>query len=566
MSPEADLSSNGVSPSRRLAPAPACAETVLSSRGGAGHIGPAPGPPGGASTSAGSGSRRAQAHQVARPAGAATVDPNGVFVLSRRVIARSAAVLLVLGGVLNLGAAFQPVAGDVVLLEAAIGVATAIVGLVVWGLPWERWPVRATAWLAPVAFCAVALSNAAGGKDPWSYAPFFLVVFAWIGICQPRGTSVWLLPLFVAAYVIPLYVLGQANAVALTSTIYVATAGLLIGESVAWVSARWRGTVALLQRRAAEERFRALVQHSSDLIMVVRPDGTLEYCSPAVEGMLGMSPDDLFGTELVSLVDDRDAAAVQPFLSRCMEQAGVTLSSQWRLRRRDGVVRQTETLAVNLIDQPNVGGLLLTCRDVTERRLLEERLSHEVFHDARTGLGNLALLTDRLESVLDRPEQRAGSALLFIDLDDFKAVNDRWGHRVGDQLLMIAARRLRDCVRACDTVARVGGDEFAVLLEELAGEQEAMEIAARAAATVGAPVDLDGRSVTVGASVGVVMCAGRATSGELLSRADAAMYAAKRAGKHRAVVFTGEAGEGQGPGHFTTISPCMFASRSLLPH
>ena len=131
------------------------------------------------------------------------------------LVGRSAALLFAICGIVNLVAALQPVPGVNDVFEMTIGVGAILAGMVAWYLPWNRWPARASLWLAPFAFCGIALSNASGGQDPWSYAAFFLVTFAWLGICHPRGTSLWMLPLFVAAYLLPLPYLGQATSVAL---------------------------------------------------------------------------------------------------------------------------------------------------------------------------------------------------------------------------------------------------------------------------------------------------------------------------------------------------------------
>ena len=270
-----------------------------------------------------------------------------VFGLSHRFVGRSGALLFAICGVVNLIAALQPVPGVNDFFEMTIGVGVIVAGMIAWYLPWDRWPARATLWLAPFAFCGIALSNASGGQDPWSYAAFFLVTFAWLGICHPRGTSLWMLPLFVVAYLLPLPSLHQTTSVAVVSTVYVGVACLLIGESVAWVSTRWRTAQAALQERAAEERFRALVQNSSDLITVVRPDATIEYCSPSVEGILGYSGNELVGTSFGALVHQDDAAQVARFLADCGNATGVTAARHWRLRRRDHSYRQIETVGAN---------------------------------------------------------------------------------------------------------------------------------------------------------------------------------------------------------------------------
>jgi len=175
-----------------------------------------------------------------------------------------------------------------------------------------------------------------------------------------------------------------------------------------------------------------------------------------------------------------------------------------------------------------------------ENGRLYGELRHRALHDPLTGLANRSLFHDRVEHALARLVRRQGGivAVLFIDLDDFKAVNDTFGHAVGDRLLAIVAERLRAVVRPADTVARLGGDEFAFVLEEFASGDEALAIAERAIGAIAAPFDLAGRSVTVSISIGVAL---RSVDGAnvagLVEEADAAMYEAKRTGKGRAVRF-----------------------------
>ena len=152
----------------------------------------------------------------------------------------------------------------------------------------------------------------------------------------------------------------------------------------------------------------------------------------------------------------------------------------YRVRGADGSWRDVETLATNLVDDPAVGGIVINTRDVTERKALERRLLHQASHDTLTGLPNRTLLRDRVEQALAR-RRRSGAplAVIFLDLDDFKNVNDSLGHAAGDAVLQEVARRLDTCIRGCDTATRLGGDEFAVLVDELSDESQAMAVAER---------------------------------------------------------------------------------------
>ena len=444
-----------------------------------------------------------------------------------------------ISGVVNLVSMAQPVAGEHVLGELLTGLAVTSTGLVLWLLPWNRWPLRASLGAVPVAFLFTALSNWAGGEDPWSYAVFFLVAFAWVGICHRRGTSAMMLPLFAAAYLVPLLVWHQDSSVALASTIYVGLACLLIGESVAWVSARWRSAQADLKQHEAEERLHALVQNASDVIAIVSPDAAIQYCSPSVERVLGFSAGELAGRPFTTLVHDDDMARVERFLSECSSRAGSTVVGEWRLVHRDRTSRHVETLGANLMDHPQVRGLVLTARDISERKALEQQLAHQALHDALTNLANQPLFKERLTHGLTRCKRRKSSlAVLFVDLDNFKTVNDSRGHNIGDEVLAQVAERLGDCVREADTVARLGGDEFAVLLEDVRGPADAADAGARIMASLAVPLVVRGVETITGASIGIALRGSAAdTADSLMRNADVAMYAAKRNGKGRFEFF-----------------------------
>jgi diguanylate cyclase (GGDEF)-like protein len=208
---------------------------------------------------------------------------------------------------------------------------------------------------------------------------------------------------------------------------------------------------------------------------------------------------------------------------------------------RDGVGgwRVAQIMGTNLLGDPAVQGLVVAVRDTTERKLLEEQLKRQAFFDALTGLPNRGLFCDRLEQALVRSGRRKDAVgLLCLGLDNFKRINDNFGHEIGDKLLIEAAGRLRGCVRAQDTVARLGSDEFVVVLERLTGERDALPVAKAIGEQFKRPFQLDGHDVAVTVSVGIAFSD---TSQEnvlcLLRNADLAMHRAKRDGKARHVVF-----------------------------
>ena len=296
--------------------------------------------------------------------------------------------------------------------------------------------------------------------------------------------------------------------------------------------------------QAGEARFRALVQHSSDVIVVVDGAGAVRYVSPSVERLLALAPDAVLGRPIVEFLDPDDRAAATARLGAARATPGAA-PLRLRVRRPDGACRTVECAYTDLSADPAVGGVVITARDVTERAELEARLAHQAFHDPGTGLGNRLLLRDRVEHALARRSRGGGTvAVLVLDLADFRSVNDTRGHAAGDRLLAAVADRLRASTRAADTLARVGGDEFAVLLDA-AGDAAAVEAAAQTAGArlleaLARPLDVDGGAVIVEGSVGVA-CAGPDDDADaLLRNADVALARAKQQGKGALRLFRPE--------------------------
>jgi diguanylate cyclase (GGDEF)-like protein/PAS domain S-box-containing protein len=297
-------------------------------------------------------------------------------------------------------------------------------------------------------------------------------------------------------------------------------------------------------RRRAAERFRALVEQSSEILVVLNAEGDVtDVTAAALNRTLGREPGQVVGRPILELIDapdrDRAAAALQRLRT---EPDGQRPSFEVAVRHRDGSTVHLEAVGDNLLATPAVGGLVLTLRDVTERRTMEDELRHQAFHDALTGLPNRALFDDRLAQALRRRRRADGGvAVVLVDLDDFKAVNDSLGHAAGDELLIECARRFDMMVRGSDTAARLGGDEFAVLLEDNDAETAALEIAARLRDVLGAPVTLEGRTVHVEASIGIAVVSSTAvTPADVVRNADIAMYKAKENGGADLVVFRPE--------------------------
>ncbi|WP_165906314.1 EAL domain-containing protein [Streptomyces sp. Z26] len=304
--------------------------------------------------------------------------------------------------------------------------------------------------------------------------------------------------------------------------------------------------IALTQELAHKENhFRSLVQGSSDVIMIAAPSGALRYVSPAAAGVYGRDSDSLIGSELAALIHPEDLARVLHEVRRFLAAppgAGSSTRIECRFRHGAGHWLNVES-TVNRYH----GGLIFNCRDVTERVRLQAQLQHNASHDAMTDLPNRALFTDRVRKALSgRRGGDSEAAVLFIDLDGFKAVNDTVGHQAGDELLIQAAQRLRESVRAGDTAARLGGDEFAALIlgdpgphpaDEAAREHRIREIADRLRLRLSEPYRVAGAEMRVAASIGIAFAEPGISPADLLRNADLAMYRAKQAGKARVELY-----------------------------
>ncbi len=296
-----------------------------------------------------------------------------------------------------------------------------------------------------------------------------------------------------------------------------------------------------LHRRQSEARFRSLVAHSSDLITVLDADGIVTYQSPSIERLLGYSVDEVEGQRFDRLLVESD----RPLLGQLIATDGSGLSEahtiECSVSHRDGTTLLFEIQHTDLLQEEHVRGIVLNSRDVSERKAFEEQLAHQAFHDPVTKLANRALFSDRVEHALMRAQRGVPEiAVMFIDLDDFKTINDSLGHAAGDEVLQEVGRRLKIAVRPTDTVARFGGDEFAVLLDGVTGSADAADAAARILRALDLPVEIDGKNVFPRASVGICLVGEdleTPEASELLRNADVAMYMAKRDSKGSYRVF-----------------------------
>ena len=294
--------------------------------------------------------------------------------------------------------------------------------------------------------------------------------------------------------------------------------------------------VRAIERRS-EERIRALVEHSSDVVSVLTADLRVRWQATSVRRLLGIELGSLIGEPIASLAHPEDRALFEGFLSASVE--GSTPSTlPARFRHADGRWCHVETVAENRFGDPAVEGLVLNMRDISERKAFEDELRRAAFHDALTGLANRALFEDRLRHALaSRLRNSRPLAVLFLDLDDFKTINDSLGHRAGDALLTGVAARIDSLVRPTDTAARLGGNEFAVLLDCVENKAEAQDIAMRILEALSDQFVIENRALTVTASVGIALANNSVDADGLLRNADMAMYAAKAGGKNSVHAF-----------------------------
>jgi diguanylate cyclase (GGDEF)-like protein/PAS domain S-box-containing protein len=294
--------------------------------------------------------------------------------------------------------------------------------------------------------------------------------------------------------------------------------------------------------RDSEDRFRSLVQHSTDTTLVLGTDRRISYASPAANALLGLEPEAVIGCDVTDFMHPDDAERVTMQLGSLVRANLVADGIELRLANVDGTWRTVEAVLTDLRDRPSVGGFVANLRDITERKEAEDLLAHRAVHDPLTGLANRTLILDRAEQMLVRCRRaQEPVAALFIDLDNFKEVNDTLGHEAGDKLLRAIAARFSATVRASDTVGRLGGDEFVVLAEGMSLAAGPELLAERFRDVLREPFLLDELNGTLSITASIGIAEGdRETGEDLLRDADIALYRAKAMGKDCAALFAPE--------------------------
>jgi diguanylate cyclase (GGDEF)-like protein/PAS domain S-box-containing protein len=297
--------------------------------------------------------------------------------------------------------------------------------------------------------------------------------------------------------------------------------------------------IMLDARARSEARFRSLARYDSDFVAVANPDGRITYANQRVAAAFSIDVEHGPPVSFIHLVHPQDRRHVLRLMEDWRQAPqGLDSSAEFRLVTNSGDVRHVEAHVQNLIGDYAVQGLIITCIDITERKSAEDRLTRAALHDSLTGLPNRTLVMARLEHVLERGQRdNTMNAVLFLDLDSFKLINDTAGHSAGDSLLIQVSERLSASLRPGDTLGRLGGDEFVVVCENLDSPEDALVIAERLVDARNRPYVVNGQEVYIGGSIGIAIARPEDTASNLLRDADVAMYRAKADGRGSVCVF-----------------------------
>jgi len=321
----------------------------------------------------------------------------------------------------------------------------------------------------------------------------------------------------------------------------IVTTTLLLGMLDARIALQAEKQVRLMTRelRDSEERFRTMTERMRDIFTILSPDGRALYVSPAVRDVLDYEPEKMMGKSLFDLLHPQDLDAVQYQFGQVVKGEEMVRPIEFRMRHNDGSWRMLEAFARNELANSAVAGIIVHSRDITEHKQSQQLIWNLAHHDALTGLPNRSLLQDRLSQAIHQAHREGHKlAVLFLDLDHFKHINDSLGHHVGDVLLQTAAQRIGQCLREGDTVARLGGDEFVVLLPVFQTDSDVMLVADKVLEALNQPFDIDSHQLHIGVSIGISQYPRDAQEpGQLMRMADAAMYHAKANGRNNAQFF-----------------------------
>ena len=471
---------------------------------------------------------------VIAPTAASTNEPDLLrYVLAQGYIALNCVVLLACG-VLLMHSSSAPIPRRSVML-LTLGFASMSLADIVWAMSkvggsYLPGGVSDAIYLSCYVWLAAAAREHLRGATPARRMPSAFSS----ALVQGMPYIAMMVSFFVLVYVERSSVSTPVNM--MTVIIFMVTALVMLRQGVLL-----RDDALLRERRAAglvEARYASLIKNASDVIMIADHGGQLRFASPAAQRTFAIHPDELVGRNLLDLWAEGERDRVGAFLTEVAATSGRTIGPVEAVVESGDRRSTLECVGSNLTDDPAIAGLALNFRDVSERKALEEQLRKLAFHDPLTLLANRSLFWNRVEHALaiaQRTQLRV--AVMFLDLDNFKNVNDSLGHDTGDRLLQAAAQRLVKSTRPSDTVARLGGDEFAILLEGIGSDTDAERIALPIGDAFNQPLLVDGRETEASASIGVACSRPGDDAEQLLRNADIAMYNAKAAGKARLVVF-----------------------------
>jgi len=466
-----------------------------------------------------------------------------------------------------LGQGYNRLGINLLLMPSAI-----IAVAVVWRFPWHRYDRDAflVTTIAALVLLPLLVGWSGGWQSPFTPYYFFIIVFAAlyyrrrVALLVTLAATLDLAAPLLFGFAPPGGGRGLAWFIVITGTTALAIVIVarlmadelrrLYGETLERLHTRWRAEAALqraneeLEERVAarttalrysEERYRDLFDNASDLVYTHDLAGRITAINKISERLTGYTQAEALDLHLHQMVASEDWPALMGLGHQLLEGSDIG-PAELHIVAKDGRRVPVEVSTRLILDEGRPAGVQGIARDITERKRFEAALRHQAFHDPLTGLPNRALFLDRLEQALGHARRRPGYrfAVLFLDLDRFKTINDSLGHAAGDALLTAMAHRLGSCLRSGDTVARLGGDEFAILLDDLDTGTIATDATERLVAASQLPFVLDGQQVYTAASIGVVLGPdGYRQTEDLLRDADTAMYRAKAAGKARYAIF-----------------------------
>lgn len=405
--------------------------------------------------------------------------------------------------------------------HARIAVQQCLIGSIIYAIGWG--PTLAVGFLV-----VVADDLQANGSRVWRAA------VVWTMVAMAAG-QIAIAAGIVGSYIDEPSVHGLAVLSALGTAFVIRLLGLKTAEVERETAERSRAETALASR---ERRFRSLAENASDVVILTDTNGVITYVSASVERILGHPADHYLASSAFDHLHPDDAGVALALVTELVDDPTMAPTVELRALHADGTFHWQEFTARNRLADADISGIVVNFRDVCDRHARLEQLTYEASHDSLTALPNRQAFHDRVDHALARVARgRSAVAVLFCDIDGFKLLNDRLGHHLGDQVLIEIADRLRSAVRPADTVARIAGDEFTVLLEDLQEPGEAEAVARRLCAAVSAPVIVEGEELTVTMSVGVAQARQGDTVDTIVANADLAMYDAKSNGRDRVQLY-----------------------------